>query len=573
MPQFNNYLIYRKTKRKIFFDATIITKNCCNFTASTTQHIIIMGKTSFIVPALALLLASCGGSTQQNNGGTGTDGAGTDGAGGDDVNIVPTQQQFQYVEPEEDIAGKVFRIVATKEFDHEIYDAIKNCGNDPATCAADYSNTHSSYDIDNYYSQIDNYQHNDHVSVKCYQYKQSGWIGIVCKRLSSWAEHDMNDIADMYTVLYNDGKVTRIDSTTIFPSEMLALMPIFKRNEQSREVEWNFFNNTYIESKYSYLWNVRFNWDGEKFVTDPETPFVANLDPGQTGNFEITGVVDKPIKLRNIDPKKDLAPDGTLKSSDGSPLVQFNIEDDKITGYKILSKKLGLARYYDQLSGKPIALGYPIKNVFANNKDTSLTKTMKDGKLIVTMHVYHNQYGMHDVFYEYTAKDENSPIDGIRVYEKKFTTSIAKELDNKYKDIKDEVKEILLALNVPDKVSDAGIFKRLYGHDQHFDLTFEKYSYRFQIYPANEGGKYVLLIRDESFSGCKIETAQWWHYKDNQFTPIQIQIPKPDTDEYCALEVKDYGLEYRVGDGDEYSACDHYEYYDWDGEQFVARLE
>ena len=191
---------------------------------------------------------------------------------------------------------------------------------------------------------------------------------------------------------------------------------------------------------------------------------------------------------------------------------------------------------------------------------------MKDGKLIVTMHVYHNQYGMYDVFYEYTANDENSPIDGIRVIERPFTTSIAQELDKKYKDMSEEVKEILLALNVTEKAKDAGCFKSLYGHDQHFDLTFENWSYRLQVYPADEGGKYVLLIKDLGFSGCQNESAQWWHYKDGTLTPTQISIPKPDTDESCVLEVTERGLEYRVNYDDGF---DHI-YYVWNGKQFIS---
>ena len=516
-----------------------------------------MNKQLLLIPALALsTMASCGG------GGSATTQQPADTTSKDDTptTAAAPETPFQYTEPAEDIAGKIFRAVAQKDFDHEIYDALKNVGNDAGNCSTSLSNSHNQYYFEDY-STIDNYQHNDLVCVKCYQSRKSGWIGIVAKSLNTWAEYDIKHRYDIYTVLYDNGKVTRIDSTTVFPPEMLSLVAINNEPREHDQIEWD-FSDTYFESKSGFFWNVRFNWNGEKFTTDPETPLVANLDPGHTGNFQIAGAVDKAIKLQNIDPKKDLDADGVLKSADGSPLAQFIIKDGQIDGYKILSKKLGLARYYDQLSGKPIALGHPIQNVFANNKDTSLKTSEKDGKYVVTMLSYHNTYGLQDIFYEYTAKDKNSPIDGIAVYSKPFTVDLTKEI-TKYNGVPEELKEMLIALNVTEKIKDPGAFKRLYGSKTHFDLSFTNGSYRFQVYPAKESGsKYVMLIKEDSMGCAQTETAQWWIYENGKYTPVQITFPEqPTEEEYYRLVISDNGLSF--------NGEDDYQSYKWDGSQFV----
>ena len=125
-------------------------------------------------------------------------------------------------------------------------------------------------------------------------------------------------------------------------------------------------------------------------------------------------------------------------------------------------------------------MGFPMQNVIENNTDTSLTKTSKDGKLVVTLHIKHDDNKMRDIFYEFAAKDESSPIENIRVYSVPFTADFVTEL-NKYKNLLPETKATFLALNITERMPELGFFKSLSGLGKNISLRFESGSYHFQI--------------------------------------------------------------------------------------------
>ena len=516
-----------------------------------------------LIPAIALAtLASCGGGT-----GTGTTQQNADstaaGDGGDAINRVST---YQYVEPTEDIAKIIFDSLANDEFDYGIWNAVAEADDDNELdeCFESDSKTHR-YFSQNKWSRYDGYSYNAQITLQCYKTNNSDWLGIVWKNISCFAEGEDHDDKELYPVLYSNGKLTRIDSTKVFPAEMLHILDLYKKGAN---FEW-ILDKTSFDARHYELFTVKFNWDGEKFVADPETPLVQIADPFVDGNFDMM-ITDINIGLlQEPDKKYGVKSDGTLKASDGTTLAKLTLEDGKMTGYTILGKNIGLKCYSGHNNGKAAALGFPMQNVIENNTDTSLTKTSKDGKLVVTLHIKHDDNKMRDIFYEFAAKDESSPIENIRVYSVPFTADFVTEL-NKYKNLLPETKATFLALNITERMPELGFFKSLSGLGKNISLRFESGSYHFQIYPADEGGEYVLFIKTE-YNGdtdAKAETAKWWHHKDGKFTPTNIAIPaRPFNDEKYALGFNDEGIHYdNIYEKD-------FRSYPWNGKKFVNEYE
>ena len=517
-------------------------------------------KKQFAIIIAALVLASCGGgtstSTQQNADTT---------DGRDDVNTVSTT--YQYVEPTEDIAKIIFDSLANDEFDYGIWNAVAEADDDNELdeCFESDSKTHR-YFSQNKWSRYDGYSYNAQITLQCYKTNNSDWLGIVWKNISCFAEGEDHDDKELYPVLYSNGKLTRLDSTKVFPAEMLHILDLYKKGAN---FEWK-LDKTSFDARNYKIFAVKFNWNGEKFVADPETPLVSIADPFNSGDFKVLNDDINISFLTEPDKKYGVKPDGTIKASDGTTIAKLTLEDGKMTGYTILGKNIGLECYFDHSNkGKATALGFPLRNVIDGNQDTTLTKTSKDGKLLVTLHKKHDDNKMRDIFYEFVAKDESSPIESIRVYSMPFTANIAEELD-KYKNLLPETKATFLALNITERMPELGFFKSLHGIDKHISLRFESGSYHFQIYHADEGGEYVLFIKTE-YNGdtdAKAETAKWWHHKDGKFTPTNITIPKrPFNDENYALGFSDDGIHYDNMMEKDFRA------YLWNGKKFVNEYE
>ena len=419
-------------------------------------------KKQFAIIIAALVLASCGGgtstSTQQNADTT---------DGRDDVNTVSTT--YQYVEPTEDIAKIIFDSLANDEFDYGIWNAVAEADDDNELdeCFESDSKTHR-YFSQNKWSRYDGYSYNAQITLQCYKTNNSDWLGIVWKNISCFAEGEDHDDKELYPVLYSNGKLTRLDSTKVFPAEMLHILDLYKKGAN---FEWK-LDKTSFDARNYKIFAVKFNWNGEKFVADPETPLVSIADPFNSGDFKVLNDDINISFLTEPDKKYGVKPDGTIKASDGTTIAKLTLEDGKMTGYTILGKNIGLECYFDHSNkGKATALGFPLRNVIDGNQDTTLTKTSKDGKLLVTLHKKHDDNKMRDIFYEFVAKDESSPIESIRVYSMPFTANIAEELD-KYKNLLPETKATFLALNITERMPELGFFKSLHGIDKHISLRF-----------------------------------------------------------------------------------------------------
>ena len=292
---------------------------------------------------------------------------------------------------------------------------------------------------------------------------------------------------------------------------------------------------------------------------------MQNADDIQTGNFSY---FDNKYSYFNINSQPDdkfvIGSDGVFKDSKGNAIAKIELNDGKVSGYYLLDSKLALApECRDSVQGLPAAIGLPIKNVLSQINDSTLTKTQKDGKLVVTYRLKHDEYDLLDIFREYTAKDENSPIETIHVYTVPFTVNINEELE-KWPSLLPETKNIFKAFNIMERINGLGKFKRLSGIGKNISVDFENGDYHFQFYPASQGGEYVLLIKTAFSEGADPSTAQWWHHSNGKFTPAEIAIPKlPYNDEAYQLSFDDDGLHY-----DNMSEKD-FKLYEWNGSKFT----
>lgn len=496
-----------------------------------------MKKQLAIIALAALALSSCGGgSTQQNQ-----------------ENTIP---EFTFVEPKENIAEKIWELLLEEDSDF---------GGEEEMDIDTASNTYKCIEY-NMWSRYDDMNIHNFVELKCYQKNDSSWIGVVNKKIDETVEGSTRVIKTVYAVHYSQNKITPVDSTEIFPEIFFQIGNI---NQQSAfGVYYNFFN-TRFETRSRYFWPIQFYWSGSKFVAVPSTPLMQNADDIQTGNFSY---FDNKYSYFNINSQPDdkfvIGSDGVFKDSKGNAIAKIELNDGKVSGYYLLDSKLALApECRDSVTGLPAAIGLPIKNVLSQINDSTLTKTQKDGKLVVTYRLKHDEFNLLDIFREYTAKDENSPIETIHVYTVPFTVNINEELE-KWPSLLHETKNIFKAFNIMERINGLGKFKRLSGIGKNISVDFENGDYHFQFYPASQGGEYVLLIKTSSFEGADPGTAQWWYHSNGKFSPAEIAIPKlPYNDEAYQLSFDDDGLHY-----DNMMEKD-FIFYEWNGSKFTNEEE
>jgi hypothetical protein len=489
-----------------------------------------MKKHLLIFPFAAFALFSCGGGTTQQT----------------------QQSAFEYTEPNEDIAKIIFDQLATEDCDYNIF-GVKNA------ISANYDTTSKTFIklSCNDWSRLDDILFNGLVNIKCYQTKQNEWLGIVTNSIDQSMEGDNSTVRDIYTVLYSGGKVSRIDSTKVFPQEMMRIIKLFSNNTM---VEWN-FENTFFEVFSDKFSTIKFNWDGEKFVSDSQTPFITNIDPFREGSLKIEDSFD--IDFNNEpDPKYNIKSDGIVKATDGTPLVKLTtLDNGKMIGYTILSKNICVNKNQNH-DANAVAIGLPIKNVFPQYNDTTISKTTKDGKFVVTQLIKHDTENIFDIYYEYTAKDENSPIESISVTSKPFTTSIADELD-KWGALLPETKKTILAFNLTEKLPELGTFQSLSGMGRQITLHFDSGDYYFQTYKSDNDTEYIMLIKFDYSNGADPESAKWWLHHGDKFTSIELPLPKrPYNDANYQLHIGDDGISYDNMEEKDFRS------YPWNGNYF-----
>ena len=521
-----------------------------------------MKKSFLLIPALAALtLASCGGgtSTQEGN---------------------DTKQTYQYVEPQDSIVRIIWNKLKTDDPKVAKTISLAKKFNYMPQSKAETFNSKTNME---YFYQIPNEDCHDYplsarYRIQCYQKLDESWIALVDESVYGEDVENEDRSFRYYVVQLKDGNLVFQKNSDYFPESF----QIAESNIEAQRVVHIGFNNTGFGYYSEYCWPLIYSWNGNTF--DLDSKFILNSVNTYDGALKYDYTHGDYERVAIGDEAKDY-PDGVVKDSKGKVLAKLDVKDGKIEGYTVVDSACGVVQYttykdYPKTScvdHDPIALGFPIKNVLNYKKDnrlkdTATTQATVDGKFVVTQYIQREERGndSRDVFIEYTAKDQNSPIESIRVYIKRFTVALIDKVNETDK-LSPVAKEIFKALNFNENDPEYGglIYANFYDENG-FDIHTGNKPLRFQIYKTNDG-RYLVVLSDTD-SG-RTHGVKYWYYQNGVLSPTEIQIPKPDYDkDDIRYDFKDNTIECYYNWGcDEESDYESFEFFSasWNGENFV----
>ena len=450
------------------------------------------------------------------------------------------QKTYTYVEPEENIAFKIWNLLA--EGHQEVKPVID------VAIDADYytqeeatdtlSKTELVYDyiIPRGFAEDDNYLAANY-RLKCFQKLDDTWIGVVIKDVHGYELDEADGGRELFAVHYDGAKLTDCDLNRLFPDCFKLMQEYFAESSDN----CFYFSNEAMYFATSGYWPIQLNWNGNAFEKDPESVIMANSVQMATGEF----CYYEKGKFQWIPIGEGFYGEGNnLLDENGNVLAHFEMNDGIVEGYTLESPLCGVAQDMDydsdllvsRIDSKPVALGFPIENVLDYDKgywmkDTVVSQGMKDGKYVITQQLAHDKlFKKRDVFIDYTAKDEHSNIEQIRVYSQPLTIVMEDEV-NESESLQPHVKEIFNALGYDFKSPEFGDFDHFLGHNDDkngFDFYFngKVKNVRFQTYDAGDKQLVVLAKYDENE---KLTDLHSWYYQNGSFneTVVNLPIPKP----------------------------------------------
>ena len=503
------------------------------------------------------------------------------------------QTAYKFAEPKENVAKEIWNLLKTEEGTciYKILAEAEKIDKAKFDNAEHFkSNTAMEFDFTIPYSGevvLDSvavrYQ------LQCYQMEDGSWLAVVNQHVVNinvnvWVEFCEGLIA----VRFKKGKkLTYQKRTKIFPIELLNVdLYAYKKDYV--------FSDTEINCYGCEFWPIRLVWDGKSFVNTSKVIYNTMDIFGEFRHIDHNVYSFCRSNNLYIGAKWDGAPDVFLTDTNNQKLAKYDIKDGIIEGYTILSPTCGIAMKgkveEDTIQSDPVTIGSPIRYVIDQLGDNPDTKISQDGKLVVTQLIHHDtRYSKRDVFLEITAKDNNSPIETIRVYSTPLTVTLQSEIfDNSL--LSDDAKEIFRALNFNEK--DYGEFKRIFmdytnGISMQFatpafdaetifygdnDLEIEcDYDLEIEYYVYGGNGKYLVVLANKSDD--KHIGDKFWLYENGKLTPTDVEIPAP------TFSKPGYNYVYRFYfDGLHYLHQnpktffgDITEYFVWDGEKFVKK--
>lgn len=455
-------------------------------------------------------------------------------------------RQYTYVEPEENIADTIWNLLTQEhpEVKPVIDEAIDFDYFTQEEVTESISKTELKYEyfVPQGYAEEDNYI----VAIyrlKCYQMLDESWIGLVTKAVHGYGLQEEDCGEELFAVHYNDGTITPYDIDKLCPD----FISFAKDYLDYPTIPDDFvFENSAFTMANTSFWPIKYNWNGEVFSQDPESFIMENsvgLARGefthrQNGDFYMITVGDNDY-MENHD----------FTDNHGNVLAHFDVKDGIIEGFSLESPSCGVAQDIDYdtilkaftIISKPIALGCPIQNVLNYKqgywmKDTVVSQGTKDGKYVITQQIAHDKiHKKRDIFIDYTAQDEHSNIEEIRVYSHPITITLAGEV-NESEGLATEVKEIFNSLNYnfsAPEFGDFDYFMRYSDSKNGFDAHFkgEVREVRFQTYKAD--GKDIVVIakygEDE-----KLTDINTWYYENGSFRETILDLPIPLPEEFEA---------------------------------------
>ena len=381
-----------------------------------------MAKTTFFV----LLFVSCFACERYHSGVSDQ----SDNVAGETAKPQPQPERvYHYVEPEENVAQLFWDGLKTQHPKVKpAFDAAKSLEQYAYDTEEDVSELLSKTNLKYDYYIPRGSEEPDNMLVaqfelQCFQTFSNSWMGIVTENAFGYLLEEEDCHREVFAVEYKDGVLTDRDVNTLFPESFQIATNYFLNGYFNCLL---FANESVIFSNDDY-WPIKYNWNGHTFDQDPESVILLNSIGRYSGKFlDWCYVGGKP---NGLDENNDVV-------SDGEVLAHFIVEDGVISGYNLRSPLCGFAQVEEfddkgwHITSEPVAIGLPVKNVLDYEKDptilkdTTIVTDYRDGKYIITQQLCHSEDFGIDIFIEFTANDEQSDIETIRVYSEKIDTKI-----------------------------------------------------------------------------------------------------------------------------------------------------
>ncbi len=506
-----------------------------------------MKKTSLIIPSLALLIAACGGSQQNSNGGAGADSTGTGG-----VQTVSTTDAIS-------TAYQIFKMLDPKnasiKFDEN---TDEDADEKPDTTSKDKFK-YSKLDEDSYVGE----------TVQCLDNNGGGRLVVY----QHWYE-DMDGYStdDLKLYLYKDGKLT--ESNSLLPKatidDFIAVDPVSFYNvaiDIKKDIDDQKFNKEYdAEESPSmlryYIWlfndakNVYYKWDGSKFApakSDKQTTQFNVLSTAGIGKIFLGD--NPPESLDGFQVKKDGK--SMTFSRDGKPHFRLSLSDDgKIDTITVLSDRYTFRMDVDGPSNEHYGVGY-------SDLGYGLFKgqyfTFKDGVWVRVIDEAHDQ-NINDMFGDNSGNPIDYPHNGVIEFytTKNAITNFRPEPGKQVTDDDDpnfDAKAKVTLVKIYRQQADANkggkiaeeVFKKMYPDitsiECYDDSPMKCTGYpkeecegcmaneEIACYPLNDGGYLVVNASAFGGPGCSTEYSFGTNKYVNgtiQDTDIKLPLPKLD---------------------------------------------
>lgn len=464
------------------------------------------------------------------------------------------QKAYTYVEPHENVAFKIWNLLVEHPAVKPVIDEAINMDYYTQEESTDTVNkTELTYDyvIPRGFAEDDNYIAAKYW-LKCFEMLDHSWMGVVIKDVHGYGLEESDCGRKLFAVHYDGTKLTDCDINQLFPKEFHRFQEYYSESYDNIF----YFSNDAMYVANSGYWPVQYNWNGKGFEKDPESVYLTNSVQLAFGDFSYYAQG----KYTTIAIGDECPSDRKVMDEEGHVLALLDTNDGIVEGYTLESSLCGVAQdiNYDaeldvsRILSKPIALGYPIQHVLDYDKgywmkDTVVSQGMKDGHYVITQQIAHDKrFKKRDIFIEYTAKDEHSAIDQIRVYSYPLTVILDNEV-NESENLSADAKAIFNALQYNFKAPEFGDFDHFFCHAEEHngfdaDFTGEVKNIRFQTYDA--GGKTLVVLaqygEDKVFDNSdKLLKLQAWYYQNGQFTETTLNLPKPLPEDFEAYSLND----------------------------------
>ena len=500
---------------------------------------------------------------------------------------IQAQNAYKFSEPKDSVAKIIWNILKTQDdcisrVTAELEKIDKN------KCAeAEHFKSKTAMDFDFHFPYSDN-PNWDSVSVKyqlqCYQKSNGSWIAVINQVVFNvYLDFFIEACEGLMVVQYTGKKISYQKCSSVFPKDF----DFYKLDNIYSKV---IFSDTEMHYYNRHLGPLHLVWNGKSFDSSSKVLYHCI-----TGGCAFDYTLEHPTVLKvdksleylppsyylTIGSKWKGSPDGIIY--DGKKTIaKFDLKDGIIESYTILHPSYGTALEFTEdnyVASAPVTMGTPMQYVLNHLGEIPTTKTFANGKFVVTLHRVHDtKYARRDIFLEFTSKNENSPIESIRVYSTPLTVTLMSEVERE--NLTNEAKTIFKALNFNEKEN--GEFKRIFINFNEkneavngFDMEFATDGYKqsddwiafdydltvkYQIYKAEN--KYLVVlskIKDISENlGDK-----FWYYENGQLIPAEISLPEPDIED-CRYKFTEQGLLY-------YNDNDEQQVFVWNGNEFVKQ--